>query len=271
MPEISADFNAVLHSERSWDRVSAGLGKTMIGYLVYLIGTLVGFSLAATSLWAMMHGKNLKTDHIWMFWIGLALLKLSWLLAWALVVGGHFQCLMSSTERHGAKWIIFFCLTCVIMGPALYFLAWFGGMQSSMNWQLGVAGLQKVRFSTLGLGMLVGSAISSGLYLLSFWYYLGVVARCIRSQSAILMVGMNSLVLGSAVAVTAYTVMNAEDLKRDPTLILATLAAWGVVGVYWFVMVGVVKFAIDRTMKMVGNPFDRNAPRPRSRAQFAAH
>ena len=197
MRELSNDFNAVLHSERSWDRVSAGLGRTMMGYVVGVLGVCVGVGLSAPSAWMMMHGKTMKPEHIWMFFVGLAILKLSWLFAWGLVVGGHFQCLMASTERHGAKWVIFFCLTCVIMGPVLYFLAWFGGLSSSMKWDLGLAGVQKVRFNTLGLGMLVGSAIADGLYILSFWYYLGVVAKCIRSRPAILMVGMNSLVLGA--------------------------------------------------------------------------
>ena len=271
MREISTDFNAVLHGERTWDRVSAGLGRTMIGYAVGFLGLCIGLGLSATSIWQMMHGKTMKIEHIWMFYIGLAVLNLSWLFAWGLIVGGHFQCLMSSTERHGAKWIIFFCLTCVIMGPALYFLSWFAGMSTPMNWQLGLAGAQKIRFNTLGLGMLVGSAIADGLYMLSFWYYLAVVAKCIRSQSAILMVGMYALVLGSAVAVTAFLIMNLDNVKHDPRLAIAAAGAWCVVGIYWFAMVGVVKVAIDRTMKMVGKPFDREAPRPRSRAQLAAH
>jgi hypothetical protein len=139
-----------------------------------------------------------------------------------------------------------------------------------MKWDLGLAGVQKIRFNTLGLGLLVGSTIASGLYMLSFWYYLGVVAKCIRSRPAILMVGLNSLVLGSAAAATAYLMMHLENVKHDPLPVLAAAAAWGVVGIYWFVMIGVVKFAIDGTMKMVSNPFDRETPRSRSRAQFAA-
>jgi hypothetical protein len=270
MRELSTDFNAVLHSERSWDRVSSGLGKTLLGYVIGLVGLIVGLGVTITPLLQMMAHKPQKIEHVWMFYIGLAIIKLSGLFAWGLIIGGQFQCLMSSPERHGAKWVIFFCLTCIVMGPALYFLAWFAGLSVPINWQMGLAGVQKVRFNTFGLGMMIASAVCSVLYTLSFWYYLGVVAKCMRSKSAILMVGMNSLVLGCATAFTAYLCFNLDHVMRQPMLAAVAGGAWIIVELYWFAMIVVVKFAIDRTMKLVSNPFDRSASRAPERIQFAA-
>ena len=61
-----------------------------------------------------------------------------------------------------------------------------------------------------------------------------------------------------------------DDLMRNPLPLVAVGAAWGVVGIYWFMMIAVVKFAIDHTMKSVSNPFGRDIPRSRSRAKLAA-
>jgi hypothetical protein len=163
---------------------------------------------------------------------------------------------MNSSERHGAKWVIFFCLTCVVMGPVLHTLAWFAGQTATIKWNMGLAGFDKVKFNALGLGLLMASVISSGLYKLSFWYYLGAVARCMRAPSAGLVVGMYALVFGGSAAFTAYILFGGVPFAKLPMYAAAAGAAWLACGIYWVAMIVVVKTAIDRTMGEVRSPLE---------------
>ena len=85
---------------------------------------------------------------------------------------------MSSSERKGARWIIFFCMTCVVMGPVLHMLAWMGGIVDAE--QIGLEQHPQWRFTARPLrctlmGFLFDDrqlSLRQGLYKLSFWYYL---------------------------------------------------------------------------------------------------
>jgi len=261
MSAISKDLNATLRCEGSWSEVSSGLTKVLLGYLVFAFGLMLAGACISGSVLPLMNKKMLKVEHIWMFYIGGAVLKIATLTAWGMVISGQFRCLMSSTERHGARWVIFFCLTCVVMSPVLHWAAWIGGLASPIRWNLGPEGFQRVRFSMLGLYLLAASAISSGLYLLSFWYYLGTVARCLEAPRAGLMVGMFTLIVGPAIGGTAYLMFSNVDRQRFELVAAVTAAFWLAVPVYWFLMVVVVKRTIDQTLGLVKDPLRRHASR----------
>lgn len=257
---MSREFNAILRSEGTWSEVSSGLGKILLGYTVFAFGLMLAGACVAGSIVPLMSGKALKVEHIWMFYAGGAILKLATLTSWGMVISGQFRCLMNSTERMGARWIIFFCLTCVVMGPVLQYAAWIGGLATPIRWNLGPVAFQKAKFSMLGLYLLLASAISSGLYFASFWFFLLTLTRCLRASRASWIVGLFTALLACAFAGSAYLFFG--DLHENRLRALAPWLAAGWVGVvaYWVFMIIVVKAAIDRTVEQVQHPlnFDDN-------------
>ena len=91
------------------------------------------------------------------------------------------------------------------------------------------------------------------------WILSGVFFSATRFP-AVIQPFVRALPLTAAIEALRGNMLQGTDLRQMPLQIAIIIA-----------MVGVVKFAIDRTIKMVANPFAREAPRPRSRAQFAAH
>lgn len=261
MSALSRDFSATLRSEGAWSEVSAGLTKILLGYLVFAFGVALAGACIGSSIVPLMQKKALKTEHLWMFYAGGGILKLAILISWGMVIKGQFTCLMSSTERNGARWIIFFCLTCVFMGPVLQWSAWIGGLATPIRWNLGPEGFQKVRFTMLGLYLLLASAISSGLYVLSFWYYLGTLTRCLEAPRAGMMVGLFAVVFGPALAGTIYLAVGRVDARRLETLAPWVALCWALVPVYWVAMVVVVKRTIDQTLGLLKGSTRLDVPR----------
>src|SRR5204863_2302728 len=141
------------------------LGKVLLGYAALSAGWVVAAAFLYSCYLPILHGKTLRIEHVWYFYIGLAILKVSGLLAWGLILAGQWRCLMSSSERKGARWIIFFCMTCVVMGPVLHMVAWFGGLSTPIKWTGGPQAMQavKLKFTLLGLYLMSASLITAAL------------------------------------------------------------------------------------------------------------
>src|SRR5439155_18290017 len=96
--------------------------------------------------------------------------------------------------------------------------------------------------------------ISSGLYFLSFWFYLGTLTRCLEAPRAGLIVGLFALILGPAVAGTVYLAIGRLDARHLEMYAPWVACFWLAVPLYWIMMVVVVKRTIDQTLPMVKDP-----------------
>jgi hypothetical protein len=267
MSALSGHLNNSLRNEKSWSDVAGGLGRVLMGYGALIAGWLIAGSFLFACFLPMLSHKPLKIEHVWYFYIGAAILKITGLLSWGLILSGQWRCLMSSSERMGARWIIFFCMTCVVMGPVLHALAWTGGLSTPIRWTGGPQALQGVRlkFTLLGLYVMCASLITSGLYKLSFWYYLQTVAACMGAKKARIFVWLFAAALLGMSGFTAWWFFG--DLHRNKFTDLAPWvgAGWVAVSVYWVAMIVVVKFAIEQTMTLVYDPLKAQ---PAARPQY---
>ncbi len=263
MAAISSDLNNALRAEKAWVEVARGLGKVLLGYAALIAGWLVAAAFLYSCYAPILNRKPLKIEHMWYFYIGLAVLKITGLLSWGLILAGQWRCLMSSSERKGAKWVIFFCMTCVVMGPVLHMLAWFGGLSSTPihRWG-GPQAMQSATFSVLGKYLMCASLITSGLYKISFWYYLHTVASCMGASKAKLFVtGFILAVVGMA-GFTCWWWLGHLHVNLFNDLQLWIAVGWVSVSVYWVVMIVVVKVAIEQSMAEVHNPMHEKVYRP---------
>jgi hypothetical protein len=269
MSSISGHLNKSLRNEKSWNDVASGLSKVLLGYAALIVGWMfaAGFFFACYS--PLLAHKPLKIEHVWYFYIGAMILKLSGLLSWGLILAGQWRCLMSSSERMGARWIIFFCMTCVAMGPVLHMIAWFGGLSTPIKWTGGPQAIQAVRlkFTLLGIYVMSASLITAGLYKLSFWYYLQTIAACMEAKKARLFVWLFFVALLGMAGVTAWWFFGRLHVNRFSDLAPWIAAGWASVAVYWVLNIVVVKLAIDQTMALVYDPM--NGRRTMQRPQFA--
>jgi hypothetical protein len=265
MSELSGDLNQSLRAEKSWIDVAGGLGRVLWGYAALIGGWTVAGAFIFGAYAPILNHKQVRIEHIWYFYIGAGVLKVAGLLSWGLILAGQWRCLMSSTERRGARWVIFFCLTCVVMGPVLHMLAWFGGLSTPIRWTGGPQAFQglKLKFTLMGLYVMCASLITSGLYKLSFWYYLQTVAACMGASKARIFVWLYGVLVLGVAGATAWWLFG--DLHRNRFTDLAPWIAlgWVSVAAYWVMMIVVVKFAIEQTVALIYDPMKNDfATRP---------
>lgn len=264
MATISSELNAHLRKEQSWADVASGLGRVLFGYLALVIGWFAAAAFFYASFMPVIAGKTMKIEHMWYFYIGVATLKITGLASWGLILAGQWRCLMSSSERNGARWIMFFCMTCVVMGPVLHILAWLGGLSTPIRWTGGPQAMHaaKVKFTMLGLYLMSASLVTGGLYKLSFWYYLQTVAACMSAPKARAFVWGFLLLTLALAGITAWWLFGGLHENRFRQLALVVVGGWAFLSLYWVAMIVVVKVAIEQTMAEVFNPMKAAAARP---------
>lgn len=256
MSRLTADLNDHLRNEKAWSEVAGGLGKVLIGYAALVAGWMVAAGFFYACLAPLLANKQPKIEHLWYFYIGVATLKITGLASWGLILAGQWRCLMNSPERNGARWVMFFCMTCVVMGPVLHFLAWFGGLQTPIKWTGGPQAIHaaKIKFTMMGLYVMAASLVTSLGYKLSFWYYLQTVSGCVGASKARTYVWMFFLIVGGMAAFTGWWFFGRLHINKFTDLAPWVAAGWVAVAFYWVSMIVVVKVAIEQAMAEVFNP-----------------
>lgn len=255
---ITREINDSLRAEKSWNDVASGLGRVLMGYAVLVFGIVTASVLLYSALQPLLSTppKRMTIEHTWLFYGGLAISKITGLAAWGLIIAGQWRCLMSSSERNGAKWIIFMCMTCVVMSPVLHMLAVFGGMSTPVRWFAGPAAMQglKLKFTVAGTYIMAASLISAVLYKLSFWYYLQTVAACVGATKARIFVFMFMVLTFSMIGFTAYWIFGGLHPNRVTQYAPFVAGGWVLLSLYWVAMILVVKIAIEQTVSLVYDP-----------------
>lgn len=253
---ISQQLNDSLQAEKSWGEVSSGLGKVLLGYGVAVFGSMVAAALFYTAVQPLLHTppRRMTIEHKWFLYGGLAVSLISSLSAWGMIIAGQFRCLMSSSERNGAKWIIFMCMCCVVMSPVLQTLAWMFGTATPVRWHEGPLAVRGARFTLGGLYLMAASGITSFLYLATFWYYLQTVAMCMGALKARIFVFMYLVLTVAMACFTGYWMFGGLHPNRVTEYAPYVSLGWALLSVYWVVMIFVVKVSIDQTISAAYNP-----------------
>jgi len=204
-------------------------------------------------------GRLPSLGAMWMLYIGLGILSVVGTFGYLITMAGQWRCLQGASERHGARWMMFFCLTCLFAVPTLNAAACIGGgMQRGPDLQKGARTFREMRFSPRARYMQIAGAVASLLYSVFFLLFLRAVARCHASSAHVTLVNFFLVFVGVLVGLTVYVgYLSFRDMIRpenDPRLWI--LGAWGVCFLFYLFLIGAIRSCIVKSLARVRSPLD---------------
>jgi hypothetical protein len=263
--DISPELNERLRMETGWNDVVYGLGRVLLGYLIFIVGAAVGVGLVIGSAVASILSQGAQASGlppmgaIWMLWIGLGILSVVGTWGYLTVIGGQWSCLHGASERHGARWIMFVCLTSLLAIPALDIASCVGGnLQRGPDLTRGAATFREMRFTKMARFMQLASAASGLVYSVSFLLFLRAVARCHAARAHVMLVNLYLLIVVGLVAITIGVIFmglrGRLPASLDPALWLA--GAWGLCFLFYLFLIAAIRSCITRSLARVKSPLD---------------
>ncbi len=263
--DISPELNERLRMETGWNDVASGLAKVLIGYLIFIIGVAVGVGLIVGSAVASLMARGAQAGGlppmgaIWMLWIGLGILSVVGVWGYLTIMGGHWRCLHGTSERYGARWLMFIVLTTLMAVPALDIASGLGGnMRRGPNLSEGAHTFREMRFTKMARFMQLASAASGVTYMVTFLLFLRAVARCHAARAHEMLVNLYLIIVVGLTAVTigvAFLGLRGKlPASLDPALWLA--GAWGLCFLFYVFLIAAMRSCILRSMARVKSPLD---------------
>jgi hypothetical protein len=266
--DLSYELNERLRMETGWNDVVSGLAKVLWGYLVFIIGTIVGVGLVELSYYHWMFeggtrataaGRLPSLGALWMFYIGGGILSVVGTFGYLITMAGQWRCMQGASERHGARWMMFFCLTCLFAAPTLTAASGIGGgMKRGPDLQKGARSFREMQFTPRARYMQLAGAACGLMYSVFFLLFLRAVARCHGSAAHVTLVNFFLVFAGVLCGLTVYvSYMSFRDMIRednDPRLWI--LGAWGVCFFFYLFLIGSIRSCVIKSLSRVRSPLD---------------
>lgn len=239
-PEFSPETTVMLDMELTWPDVASGLGRILMGHLVSIFGPLLGMALI---FGAVLQGDAVKkfekapAEHLIALILGMLIMGGSSLAGYIMILSGYFRCLLNAPDRHGARWLMFACMTCMVIGPVLGFVS--GSINNRE--QMKMLSKQKEITREVALQLLnspmgymqVASTVVSLASIVTFVLFLRAIARCFededRAQYAVGYLMFLGLGLSFIVFFGLYGIGDLSLFK-----VIGGLALWAVLCFVWF-------------------------------------
>jgi len=256
------DNTDLLRGEFGWKEVASGLGRILLGYAVLIGGLLFCATLIVASvLHAAKHPSTPKNPNLlslWLLYLGFGLTGLICPISYVLILMGKIRCALNAPERHAARWMMFACLVCILMGPALNVAAGATGMKERPNFQRGPAGVMRIQFNKRGVGMQLAGSTVSLASLLFFMLFLRAIGRCFLDQGRILHVNAYLFFLAILVCACIYAAIGGAGLLRKPALLLALLGGLALAFFWHLYLIGTFRTCISRGLEQIRSPLEEN-------------
>jgi len=212
--------------EYGWLDVQSGFAKILQGYAVLIGGLGFCVFLIVASVMQISHVKpqaNIPVGSLWLFYLGIGLSTVIFPVGYGLIAVGKWRCLMNAPERFHCRWLMFACMACVLMGPALNLTSSFTGLQTAPELKGGPEGFKKVEFTTLGGALQLASAILALGSLVLFVLFLRGIARCFEDQACIRLNDLYLTFLAALAAASVHSGFNVMEIISTKPIILAVL------------------------------------------------
>jgi hypothetical protein len=255
--EAPRTLEDVLRMESCWHDVRSGLGRLLVGYLFWVVasffcGAMIGLGVAGL---AGKVGGARPLGFLWLFYLGVGLLGLVWPIGYGIVITALWRCLLHVPERRWAKWFLFACMTCLLMGPALNIVASTGGVRRAPDFKRGPDGFKQARFTELGLGMQIAGAAIGGLSFLLFMLFLRAIACCFENRFRVLLVNLYLLSVMGLIAASYWVAFrNPALLLQQPRVLIGLAAGWAVAFFGYLGLIQTMRTCIYKGMRQVRSP-----------------
>jgi hypothetical protein len=188
--------------------------------------------------------------------LGTGLIALSSLFSYGFILAGKWRCLMNAPERHAAKWLIFSCMLCLVIGPALNILTSMGG-EGAQNYkqirkiQEGTADL---KFNSVGgILQLLGTVLSI-VSALVFVLFLRAIACCFSSRILLAIIYLYLLYSALLLGITGQLFFASPKSLTRPDVALALGVGWLLSGLGYLFVVFVTRICIARGTALIRSP-----------------
>ncbi len=263
---LDRDLNECLCVELGWKEVAKGLTKILIGYAIWVVGYVLGVGLVLLPLIQAnfkLESTRMGIPQLWMFYAGLGILSVTGMLSCGIVMGGKWKCMINASERNNCRWLLFVCVASLAMSMALGLLSSLAGLKIQPEFSRGVAGLGRMRFSTVGVVFNLSSVGLCMAYGCTFALFLRSVAQCMDSRWHVRLV---DLFLSFFVPLTiasvflTYRVITGDEQMIKPLLFVGV--GWIGCFAFWIYMIASVRRCILRTLDKVKDPMAYSALAP---------
>jgi hypothetical protein len=249
-----------LREEFGWSEVATGLSRILLAYLVGVLGIGLGVGL----LVAGALGRELKlfatnvreTSELFVFF-GTGIVVISGLISYGMILAAKRRCVLGAPERHGAKWLIFACILCLLLGPAISFLTSLSG-EGSQNYKAmrnGKEGIAELQFTSAGSIAQLASFVVSTASEVFFILFLRAVARCFSNEFctwfATLYLIFTCLLLGGTVQVV---MLIRDSVTLHPQALIGLGLAWLLNGVFYIVLILLTRVCIGNGLSKIRSP-----------------
>lgn len=244
--ESLAAYTTVQHLrlEPGWREVAAGIGRIFMSYVVVIVGAVLTAGMVALCLTDMLGKTGGKSPLlvIWVFFLSLMAFGLVCLFSYGLLLVGLWRCLMNASERHAARWLMFGCITCMVMGPVMNFTFGLTGMEQGPTLSQGPDGFAKIRFSTSAIVLQAASSLIGVAGHVLFLLFLRAAALCFNDHGranhvTVYVVFWLAITFGPALLAFADL-----DLLLRPEVLCLLVLAW-VLSFFWYLYLLLTMYA----------------------------
>jgi hypothetical protein len=248
-----------LQSEYGWTEVGKGLTRILIGYFIALVGTIMGIGVlmfAALGHETQQVAKGNQNTMLLIVMLGGGLLVLSSLFSYGFILAGKWRCLMNAPERHAAKWLMFACLLCMVIGPVLNILFSLAGEGANNYKQLRNVpeGAAVLKFDSVGsILQLLGTVltvISSALFVL----FLRAVGCCFNNRFLVTVIHLYLVYAALLIGITGQLVYTSPRTLTKPEVLLGWGAAWVIGGLGYVFVVFLTRICIAHGAGRIRSP-----------------
>jgi hypothetical protein len=252
--------NNPLRIEYGWREVSGALTKILLGYFILVVGCIAGgcvfvVALRGRELEILPRGVSKNTTELLMILGGL-LLGLSSLISYGMVMVGKWRCLMSAPERRAAKWLMFTCILCMLVGPVMHamFSVGGGGADNFRALKKGQDGVEDIKFEATGAVLqLVGLAISLSSTVL-FVLFLRAVGSCFNNKFLVNSIHLYLLYLALLIGGTVKVALTGPKILLKPDVVMALSLGWVGFAVGYLVIIIATRICILNGLSRVQSP-----------------
>jgi hypothetical protein len=275
-PPVAPDpTEANLRHELGWKEVEGGLSQILLGYgiltlnVLMIVGFIVMMVVHGAGRRLVRRGFEPDAGMAAMVLIGLVVILLATMYACWKIFVGKWRCAIHTPDRCGARWFIFACALCMVIGPAMGMLATvaqvttvteavekkkahgrFVGFTQREEEKLVAEVASQANFTQCA-----SSFVHQGVTIF-FVLFLRAAGKCFRSW---LLVFLSNLYLLISAAIIGLTIAGFYSIKAGKVnmVVITLLIICSLVSALWYVvLVFYARLLIGATMGRLKSPLE---------------